>query len=368
MSEMEIQPRKFLISAVSVAIVAVFIAGCGFYFNKCDTFGETYPSTDAKKRLALNTLVIAIYNLQPAGRGGILSTSEEKAFRENVSNINRENDLYHDLGLQNGASEEEVEKAFGEKRAALIDATSTEAEGELARAVYAHSVLSKSDSRALYDETKIEPTIFTRRLGNTLYVNMSRISPTTLSEFGKAILAAPESEDSMIIDLRGNIGGSLDFVQAFLGLFLGQNQFAYDLYAKDEYKPQRTTFQKAEELKQYEEIAVLTDSMTQSSAELLVSSFKRFRLGVVVGKATRGWGTIENTYPLETKISSGESYSLLLVNHITLRDDNQPIEGRGVEPDIDTSKTGWESQLGRHFKSAGVINAVRQSAKQEPMR
>src|SRR3989338_7327612 len=167
MSEMEIQPRKFLISAVSVAIVAVFIAGCGFYFNKkkaaengayvrfemeaYDKIMQNYwmklpdsdlaglfklslekasgatanletsdragaekmlyesfknaTSTDAKKRLALNTLVIAIYSLQPAGRGGILSTSEEKAFRENVSNINRENDLYHDLGLQNGASE-----------------------------------------------------------------------------------------------------------------------------------------------------------------------------------------------------------------------------------------------------------------------
>jgi len=36
----------------------------------------------------------------------------------------------------------------------------------------------------------------------------------------------------MIIDLRGNIGGDLDFPQAFLGLFIGPNQYAFDLTTK----------------------------------------------------------------------------------------------------------------------------------------
>lgn len=329
---------------------------------------EKATSTDAKKRLALDTLVIVLYNLQPVGREGILSTAQETAFRENVSNINPASDLYQNLGLAKGASMEEIETSYESKRANLATATAPGAKAELEKAAYAYKVLKDGDSKKLYDEAKIEPTIFTRVLGTALYVNMTKVSPTTLSEFGKAVIAAPKETTAMIIDMRGNIGGSLDFVQAFLGLFIGQNQYAFDLYAKDEFRPQRTTLPRAVELKQYKEIAILTDEMTQSSAEILSAAFKRFGLGKVIGKTTRGWGTIENTYPLETAISPDEKYSLLLVNHITLRDDNQPIEGRGVDPDIDTGAAGWQNKLADHFRSKSLISAIKDVSSKPPLR
>ena len=172
----------------------------------------------------------------------------------------------------------------------------------------------------------------------------------------------------MIIDLRGNIGGSLDFPQYFLGLFIGPNQYAFDLYHQDDYNAQRTTAERSYELARYKEIAILTDGMTQSTAELLAATFKRMRLAVVVGSKTRGWGTVENTFPLTTVIDPSQTFSLLLVHSLTLRDDEQPIEQNGVLPDVDISQKNWQNELVNYFSSPAMISAVKQAVSQPPMK
>lgn len=328
------------------------------------------PSDEEKKKFALNTLVIATYNLQPVNRNGILSSKEETAFRQNVSNINPEKDLYKDLGVEKGVSNDVVEQAYETKVAVLEKATTTEAKEELKKVVYAREVLTNQNSKALYDEKQIEPTVFKQVIGNTIYLSISKISPTTLQEFGIAVDNASTTArlDSMIIDFRGNIGGSLDFLKYFLGLFVGEKQYAFDLFHQGDYQVERTVLAKFDQLDRYKEIAILTDNMTQSTAELTTATFKRFNLAHVVGATTRGWGTIENTYPIETVIGEGEKYSLLLVNNITLRDDNQPIEGRGVDPDIDIKNPKWKSDLSKVFRNQSLIEAILKTAVVEPLR
>jgi len=221
----------------------------------------------------------------------------------------------------------------------------------------------------LYDEHNIEPTAFSRTIGKTLYFNLTKISPTTLQEFALAVENASSTAglDSMILDLRGNAGGALDFTQYFLGLFIGKDQYAFDLFHQGEYAVQRTVLPQFDRLNRYKEIALLTDGNTQSTAELTTVAFKRFKLGYVVGTKTRGWGTVENTYPLKTQIDDKTKYSLLLVNNLTLRGDNQPVEGRGVEPDVDTSKAGWQSELSKYFTSPSLIQALRSVAAKPPV-
>ena len=325
---------------------------------------------DEKKKFALNTLVIATYNLQPVGRNGILSAKEETTLRQNVSNINPGTDLYKNLGVEKGSAEEVVEQAYKEKVAVLEKATTTEAKEELKQVTYARGVLTNQNSKAPYDEKQIEPTVFRRVIGNTLYLSISKISPTTLQEFGLAVDGASTTPrlDSMIVDFRGNIGGSLDFLKYFLGLFVGDKQYAFDLFHQGDYQVERTVLVKFEQLDRYKEIAILTDNMTQSTAELTTATFKRFNLAGVVGETTRGWGTVENTYPIETVIGEDEKYSLLLVNNITLRDDNQPIEGRGVDPDIDIKNPKWKSELPKVFRNQSLIEAVSKTVTVEPLR
>jgi C-terminal processing protease CtpA/Prc len=91
---------------------------------------------------------------------------------------------------------------------------------------------------------------------------------------------------------------------------------------------------------------------------LTTAAMKRFKLATVVGTKTRGWGSVEDTYPLTTVIDPKTSYALLLVNHLTLRDDEQPIEQNGVVPNVDTKTTGWQKELPQYFRSTSFIQTL----------
>lgn len=327
-------------------------------------------STDAKKDLILRTVQVALYNLAPAGRDMLLSGGQEVALRQEVANVKPEHDLYQDLGVVAGAAPAAVESAYQEKKATLEKTKTPEAAAELKKVSYAKEVLTNATNKALYDEAKVEPTIFVHRLDKTLYLNISKIAPTTLQEFGNAILAASTTQglESLILDVRGNAGGALDFAPYFLGLFIGPNQFAFDFFHQGDYQPQRTPTPKFGELDRYKEVVVLVDNMTQSTAEVLAAMFKRFHLGVVVGGKTRGWGTVENTVPFTTVIDPAEKYSMLLVQYITLRDDGQPIEGRGVDPSISISDKNWQSQLPSVIHSSSLRSTVIKIVSKPPLR
>ncbi len=327
-------------------------------------------STEAKKNLIVNTILVATYNLEPAGRNGILSSAQEAELRQTVANVNPGKNLYQNLGLEKGASIEEVELAYAEKSKALKASTTPAAKAELEQITYAKKVLSNNDSKTLYDQNQIEPTVFVTKLDKTLYMYISKISPTTFIEFVKAIDNASTTPglNSLILDFRGNVGGSLDFVQNFMGIFLGGNQYAFDLFHQNEWQVQRTVQPKFTLLDRYSEIAIITDGMTQSTAEVISAAFKRLHLGRTIGTHTRGWGTVENTYPLTTEIDPKTKYTLLLVNSITMRDDNQPIEGRGVDPDIDTADPKWKSKLPNFFHSTSLITALGNQATKDPIK
>lgn len=317
-------------------------------------------STESKKNLTVGVVNVALYNLPPFGRSALLSQKQEVALRESVANVDSNKDLYKDLGLEKGATVEEVSVAYKEKAETLVKDPTPEAQAQLAKVSHAKEVLTNPNTRDLYDTAKIEPTALTNIMGKTLYMKIDRISPTTIIEFGRTVYSASNTPNlnSMIIDLRDNLGGSLDFAQSFLGLFLGQNQFAFDLFQQDNYNVQRTNQVYFPELSRYKEIVVLVNEMTQSTAEVTAAAFKRFKLGTVVGKTTRGWGTVENTFPLETTIDETEKYALLLVHSITLREDGTPIEGRGVDPHVSITNPQWRNNIREYVKSPEFIQVI----------
>ena len=324
---------------------------------------------DAKKQLAINTIIVALYNLPPVGRDQLLSAKQETSLRQEVSNVDPNKNLYADVGATTGASVDDVKTAYTEKKTELEKATSTVAKQQLAQAKYAYDVLTKDDTKTRYDAAKVEPTIFTHEMGTTLYLYIEKMSPTTLDEFVSAINAgAKDNMTSLIIDLRGNIGGSLDIAPSFIGLFEGQNSYAFDLFHQDDYQVLRSPTPKLDSLSQFRDIAVLTDNMTQSTAEVISAAMKRFHIAHLVGATTRGWGTVENTFPLSTSIDPTETYTMLLVHSLTLRDDNQPIESRGVDPDVSISDANWRTELVKYFRSTSLIDALRAEASKPPIK
>jgi C-terminal processing protease CtpA/Prc len=147
---------------------------------------------------------------------------------------------------------------------------------------------------------------------------------------------------------------------------MGQNQFAFDLFHQGDYNVQRTAQPYFPELSRYKDVVVLTDGMTQSTAEVTSAAFKRFKLGTVIGDTTRGWGTVENTFPLETMIDTKEKYLLLLVHSVTLREDNQPVEGRGVDPDISIRNPNWKKEVAAKLQTSAFARVVEKVVENPP--
>lgn len=310
----------------------------------------------------VNVLSSVLASLQPAGRSGLFTEKQEIALKNTVQNVNPEKDLYKDLGLNKGASEDDVQKAFQKQAEELKKQASPESKEKLKQLTYAKEVLTEKDTKQRYDQAQVEPTIFTKVAGpGILYLQFKKFSPTSLDEFQKAFESYKDDTNlyGLILDLRGNIGGAIDATAYFLGFFLGKNQYAFDFYKKGEYLPFKTPTDKLPSISKYKQVVVLVDNATQSSAEMMAASMKKYHIGVVVGVPTKGWGTVERVFPLDNQVSQDEKYSMFLVHSITLRDDNQPIEGRGVEPDINIKDANWNSQLMQYFSNPSLVQAVR---------
>ncbi|MDI6883060.1 MAG: S41 family peptidase [Patescibacteria group bacterium] len=212
---------------------------------------------------------------------------------------------------------------------------------------------------------EIEPTVFSKLLRpDIFYLQIKKISPQTLEEFQKAALEADvkggKELNSLILDLRGNIGGSVDILPYFLGHFIGLDQYAYEFYQQGEKTPFKTKIGWLPSLVRYKKVIVLVNRDTQSSAELFASVLKKYNVGILLGTSTRGWGTIEKVFELENQINPAKIYSIFLVHSIALRDDGQPIEGRGVDPLINIADPDWPDQVFAYFHYQELIESLKE--------
>ena len=274
-------------------------------------------------------------------------------------------DQYAVLEVEKDASSEEIKKVYQEKVAQLSPQAeaSAEAAQKLAQIQNAFEVLKDEESRQLYDTYGVEPTLSYRLLTpEVFYIRIEKISPTTFAELERVTKKVDQGEvlDSLILDLRGNIGGSVDVLPYLLGPFIGQNNYAYQFLHQGQTIDYQTRVGWLPSLVRYKKVVILVDGQTQSSAEIMAAALKKYNVGILVGEKTRGWGTIEKVFPLEIQIDEKEKYSVFLVHSLTLRDDGQPIEGNGVEPVVNISQADWQDQLYRYLPSPPLIEAVAQ--------
>ncbi len=322
----------------------------------------TKSMDEEKKNKFISQLVgTVIASLSPNNRSGLFTEKQEVQLKNTVENIDPQKDLYKDLGVGKQASSEAIQQAFQKKSDQIAKEGSAGAQEKLKNLSYAKEVLTQKDSKVLYDQKGVEPTIFTKIIQpDILYFLFKKFSPTSYDEFLKAFDAYKDSAVStLIFDLRGNVGGQIDSTVYYLGNFIGKNQLAFDFYHKNDYIPFKTPTEKLSSISKYKQIVMLVDNQTQSSAEIIASSFKKYHIGVVIGTPTKGWGTVERVFPIDNQFDPKNKYSLFLVHSITLRDDNQPIEGRGVDPDINIKTPNWESELFSYFRNQALIEAVK---------
>ncbi len=320
-------------------------------------------TADQKKDFIAKVSDVILANLKPVGRSRLYTTKQEEALQNNVQNIDPDKNLYAALDLAKGASSQEVDKAYKQKVAELeADKKNPEAKKKIEEASYAYGVLSSSDKKERYDKLGAEPTVFSKLISPRIfYIHITKMSPATLDEFQKAAdsVKGKKELNALILDLRDNVGGAVDLLPYFLGPFIGPGQYAFDFFHQGDYTPFKTQTGWLASLLPYKQVVILINGQVQSSAEIITATLKKYNVGVLVGTHTKGWGTIEKVFEIEHQIDPNQKFSALLVHSITLRDDGQPIEGRGVEPLIDITQKGWEGELNKHFNNPELTAAVR---------
>jgi len=314
-----------------------------------------------KKEFIVQLANIVLVNLQPFGRSSLYGQKQTQDLKNTVQNINPENDLYASLGTDKNSSKEELDKAIQKKESELKSKNTEEAQQELKQAEYAYETLSDETKKQRYDQNQVEPTVFGKVIEpNILHLQIKKMSPTTLDELKNETdkFDTNLKLNTLILDLRDNIGGSMDLMPYLLGPFIGPDQYAYEFFHQEEKTPFKTKFGWLPGLVRYKNVVILANKNTQSSAEIMTATLKKYNVGIFVGEKTKGWGTIEKVFEIKNQISTDEKYGMFLVHSLTLGDDNQPIESNGVKPLINITDKDWKQQLFNYFHSNALNNAV----------
>lgn len=310
---------------------------------------------DKKKDFCASLVDMVLANLKPFGRSRLYSQKEVKELSNTVSNIDPASDLFKTLGVDKNANDQEISRAFNEKTKI---ATTSAQKAEVKRAFEA---LGNDASRKIYAISGVEPTLEYKLMSPSIfYIHLTKFSPTTMEEFARVTEKVDTGNllDTLIFDLRGNIGGAIDGLPYFLGPFIGSDTYGYQFYHQGEKEDFKTITGWMKSLVRYNKMIVLIDGNTQSTAEVMASSLKKYNVGVLLGTTTKGWGTVEKVFPIKNQIADGETFSLFLVHRVTLREDGQPIEGRGVDPQINIKDQNWKEKLLKKYNFPEIVKAI----------
>ncbi len=322
---------------------------------------EQYQTEQEKQEAAAKIADVVLANLQPAGRSRLYSEQKKQELADRVNNKETQQDHYQELEVSEKADQSEIDQSYQEKKQELKQEETPEAKQELQQVEKAYQTLKDEDSRQRYDEKGVNPTMAWELLTPEIfYLHIKKFSPTTVQELSELAGKVDEGSklDTLILDLRDNVGGAIDGLPYFLGPFIGNNQYAYQFIQQGETKDFKTKTGWLPSLVRYKKVVILINENTQSSAEVMASVLKKYNVGVLVGSTTKGWGTIERVFPLENQLSTDQEYSVFLVHHLTLRSDGKPIQGNGVEPMIAISSKNWQDQLKHYFDNQQLIDQV----------
>ncbi|MBU1499549.1 hypothetical protein KKE48_01635 [Patescibacteria group bacterium] len=293
-------------------------------------------------------------NLPPAGKSRLYTQKLAADLANTVANIDPTTDHYQSLGIDQNVDQTQIDTAYQTQ-----SATATAEKKQKLNTAY--QALKDTTTREIYDTTGADPTLPYKALTDQIYyIAIQKFSPTTIQELTAAVNAGDQypNLNTLILDLRDNVGGAIDGLPYFLGPFIGPDQYAYQFLQQDKKEDFKTKTGWLAGLVKFKKVVVLINQNTQSSAEVMASVLKKYHVGVLVGTTTKGWGTVEKVFSLEHQLSDQQTYSVFLVHHLTLREDGQPIEGQGVEPDVSIKDPNWRQQLLAYFSDPGLVNAV----------
>lgn len=189
----------------------------------------------------------------------------------------------------------------------------------------------------------LNQTINYKKLDNTNigYIYIKNFSENLDEQVGDALIYLENNGiNSLIIDVRDNVGGYLSSAEKTASLFLEEEKKIYSLETNNN---TYTYKDKTKEKRTYP-IVVLINNNTASASEILAAALKDSYGATLVGKKSYGKGKVQQVVSL----NNGGSVKYTSAKWLTPSD--QCIEGIGLSPDYNVdlfSTTEYDSQISK---------------------
>ncbi len=170
------------------------------------------------------------------------------------------------------------------------------------------------------------PTVEYELLENDIaYISIIEFDDVTTAQFAEA-KAQMEADNAkgLILDLRGNPGGSLATVVDICEMMLPEGMI---VYTEDKYG-NRVEYKCDGKNEFTLPLVVLIDGGSASASEILAGAIKDYELGTLVGTTTYGKGIVQKIFSYE----DGSAVKITVSKYYTPNGYN--IHGVGIEPDV----------------------------------
>ncbi len=170
------------------------------------------------------------------------------------------------------------------------------------------------------------PTVTYEMLENDIaYITITEFDIVTVDQFAEALATAKGQDmQGMILDLRGNPGGSLSSVVEIAQMILPEGLI---VYTEDKYG-ERMTYSCDGSNELEVPLVVLVNGGSASASEILAGAIQDYGIGTLVGTTTYGKGIVQRLITL----TDGSAVKLTVSHYYTpLGNDIHEV---GIEPDV----------------------------------